>query len=421
MTNSLKFPGGKMINRLLIGLVIPLSTVVVQLAHAGGLWINEYGSPTMGRAGAGAEAGTGDASAAFHNPASMAQIKSKQLMVTGGVVSATSKFSVDSYGTLNGNNNGGDAGQDAAMASFFYVNPINDQWQVGLSFGGLTGAELDYGSGWTGRYQAKSVELVGIAVMPSVAYNISDKLSIGFGLPIMYTELELKVAVPRPEGSDGEAKIDGDDTVVGYHLSLWYELSEATQFGMFYQSNFDAEYDGNVKIKPADLKVASDTSLDFAAKARAGLTHQFTDEFSGHITLGWDDWSSLGNINISTSTGTSVDTPRHWEDTYHYAVGMSYQLTPVWILNAGYAYDTNPVSKEDRTADLPVDRQNRYAIGIEHKSPNSFDWGAHLVYADLGSSKIDAASVKGGPLTGFSGKYRDNEVIFASFSANWTF
>ena len=38
-------------------------------ANAGGLWITEYGQPTMGRAGAGEEAGNGNASDAFLNPA----------------------------------------------------------------------------------------------------------------------------------------------------------------------------------------------------------------------------------------------------------------------------------------------------------------------------------------------------------------
>ncbi|MBQ0721052.1 MAG: outer membrane protein transport protein [Gammaproteobacteria bacterium] len=406
--------------RILIPLAVSLAAISMQQAHAGGLWLNEFGAPAMGRAGAGAEAGTGDASAALYSPASMAQIKNTQLMVTGGLLSSSSKFSVESSGVLNGTGNGGDAGDDIPTGSMFYVKPINDQWQFGFSFAALAGAGLDYDNNWAGRYQATLVDLVAMVAMPSIAYSITDKLSVGFGLPIMYTELEMKLAVPRPSNSDGQAKIDGDDTLVGYHLSLWYEFSETTHFGMYYQSEFDAEYGGDAEITPSGLSVGSDLDLNLAAKAYAGLSHQFSDALTGHITLGWEDWSTMDNVNLSTQTGTSIDLPRNWDDTYHYAVGIEYRLAPEWILNAGYAYDTNPVDAQDRTADLPIDRQNRYALGIQHTSATSFDWGAQLVYADLGSAKINTQSIAGGPLTGYSGEYKDNEIIFLSFSANWT-
>lgn len=410
-----------MIKRILTGSMVSLFTLNVQLANAGGIWLNEFGAPAMGRAGAGAEAGTGDASAALYNPASMKQIKTEQLMVTGGLLSSTAKFSVESSGILNGSKNGGDAGDTLPTGSVFYVKPINEQWQFGFSFAALAGAGLDYEDNWAGRYQDTFVELVAMVAMPSIAYSVTDKLSLGFGLPIMYTELEMKLAVPRPLESDGRAKIDGDDTLVGYHLSLWYELSEATQFGVFYQSEFEAEYDGDTKVSPAGLTVGSDLGLNLSAKAYAGLSHQFSNKLTGHLTLGWEDWSAMDNVNLSTKTGTSVDLPRNWDDTYHYAIGIEYLLAPEWTLNVGYAYDTNPVDSADRTADLPIDRQNRYAVGIEHKSPASFDWGAQLVYADLGSAEIKASSVAGGPLTGFTGNYKDNEIIFLSFSANWEF
>ena len=405
---------------LLFSLAIPL-TAALQQANAGGLWLNEFGAPAMGRAGAGAEAGTGDASAALYNPASMKQIKTEQLMVTAGLLSSTNKFSVESSGVLNGAGNGGDAGGVAPTASLFYVRPLNEKWQFGFSLAGLAGASLDYSNGWAGRYQNTSIDLVAMVAMPSIAYSATDKLSLGFGLPIMYTELEMKLAIPRPAASDGRAKIDGDDTLVGYHLSMWYELSEATQFGMYYQSEFEATYSGHVKVTPAGAQVGQDLDLNFSAKAFAGLSHRFSNELTGHITLGWEDWSTMNEVNLSTQTGTSVGLPRNWDDTYHYAMGIEYELTPEWVLNAGYAYDTNPVDAKDRTADMPVDRQNRYTVGVERKSADSFDWGAHLVYADLGSAKINTAPVSGGPLTGYSGKYKDNQVVFLSFSANWVF
>ena len=48
--------------------LITLALLGANQALAGGLWITEYGQPTQGRAGAGEEAGNGDATDAFLEP-----------------------------------------------------------------------------------------------------------------------------------------------------------------------------------------------------------------------------------------------------------------------------------------------------------------------------------------------------------------
>lgn len=52
----------KTINVVLISALLPVTSM------AGGLWLNELGDPSQGRAGAGASAGTGDAANSVHNP-----------------------------------------------------------------------------------------------------------------------------------------------------------------------------------------------------------------------------------------------------------------------------------------------------------------------------------------------------------------
>ena len=50
-------------------------------------------------------------------------------------------------------------------------------------------------------------------------------------------------------------------------------------------------------------------------------------------------------------------------DTWHFSGGIHSRLSNLWLLQCGLAYDTSPVSSGDRTADMPADRQLRYAIG----------------------------------------------------------
>ena len=103
--------------------------------------------------------------------------------------------------------------------------------------------------------------------------------------------------------------------------------------------------------------------------------------------------------------------PKNWDDTYKYAVGAEYDLNRRWTLSGGLAYDTSPVDAGDRTADMPIDRQIRYAVGVQHTRPSGLKLGAEFTYADYGSAKIRA--------DGFSGDYKSNEILFFAVNASW--
>lgn len=228
----------------------------------------------------------------------------------------------------------------------------------------------------------------------------------------------MKLAVPRGPGiDDGRAKLDGDDVVVALNLSASYEYDEYTRIGVMYNSEFEAEYGGDIS-RSGGIKTSADTELNFAAKVRVSLSHDITDSTTGHMSWGWEDWSTMSDVVISTeNAGASL--PRNWEDTYHYAVGVTHTLSDAWRVNAGVAYDTNPVDKTDRTADLPIDRQIRYAFGVEHTPSQGPSIAGSLVYADYGSSAIESDGLGGGDFTGFSGDYSDNDIFIFSISASW--
>ena len=56
------------------GLLLTLLMLFPAAVWAGGLWLSEFGSPSMGTAGSGSAALANDASTALHNPAGMARI-----------------------------------------------------------------------------------------------------------------------------------------------------------------------------------------------------------------------------------------------------------------------------------------------------------------------------------------------------------
>lgn len=73
------------------------------------------------------------------------------------------------------------------------------------------------------------------------------------------------------------------------------------------------------------------------------------------------------------------------------------------MLHAGASYDSSPVSDWDRTPDLPIDRQWRFAAGVTRELNPYVAVGLSCSYVDLGDGRINKSL---GPLAGrLSGQY----------------
>ena len=388
-------------------------------ALAGGLWITEFGQPTQGRAGAGEVAGNGDATDAFFNPAAMSRLEKSEILVSVGVIAPTVEFDVERSRRANGEGDGGDAADPAPGGSAFYAHPVNDKLSLGLSALALTGSVLDYDDDWVGRYQVQDVSILVIGALPSIGFQATDKLSLGFSVPVMYSSLDMDIAVPNAmepiQGRDGKINLDGDDVQVAATLTFLYEFTENTRLGAHATSKFDFEYDGDISAELLG-QVGVETNLTMASIARVSLSHDLNEQWSLHTTWGWDNWSEMKDVFISTNTGGAT-LPRNWEDTYHYAVGADYRLNTKWTLRAGVAYDTDPAEAEFRTADMPLDEQYRYALGLDYHRDSGMKISGSVVYADYGDGEID--SQKAPPLFGLQGDYKTNDLFFANVSFNW--
>tara|TARA_R110002072_G_scaffold290725_1_gene458479 strand:- start:2731 stop:3939 length:1209 start_codon:yes stop_codon:yes gene_type:complete len=398
--------------KILPGGMITLALLGGNHAVAGGLWLNEYGDFSGGRASAGATAGTDEAATIIHNPASATRIKGDQLFGAASALITRVKFDVkESRPLLVGDGNGGQAGQVTPGASMAYVFDNGwDKWSTGISLAGLAGAGLNYNDDWVGRYQATEVNLLVMAMGGTVAYQVTDRLSIGVTPQIFYSTLTQKLRIPFV---GARAKLDGDDTGFGGAVGAMYDFNTGTRVGISWQSSFDIKFDGKLKIDGNidGVQVSTDTQLTMAQNVRLALHHDVDDRLGLDFTVGWDNWDELDNIFVSVKGVGGVPIVTDWKDTYHYAAGFQYKLNDDWDITAGIAYDTNVVSANERVPELPVDEQIRYNAGARYHLSNTLIVGGYVNYTDLGSAKIDKLL--------WSGKYSSNEMYQLSLYANW--
>ena len=128
---------------------------------AGGLYLNEFGTPAMGTSGAGEQALANDASTAFHNAAGMTRLEGEEVMVTGGLLYADLEFDPDPNTPIPGGN-GGSAGGPGPILGAFYSRSLSDDWKFGLSVISISAAIIgtsSYRREIPGTYKIRGIRI----------------------------------------------------------------------------------------------------------------------------------------------------------------------------------------------------------------------------------------------------------------------
>jgi long-chain fatty acid transport protein len=91
------------------------------------------------------------------------------------------------------------------------------------------------------------------------------------------------------------------------------------------------------------------------------------------------------------------------------------------LLSVGVAYDESPVNSEDRTPDMPLDRQWRYATGLQYDVNEDLTIGAAYTFLDAGKASISQSEADN-PLRGeLSGDYSSNYIQFFNVNVVYRF
>ena len=384
-------------------------------ATAGGLYINEFVTPSMGTAGAGQEAFADDASTnfAFHNPAGMTRIEGHQLSGGIGALFGKTEFDPDSSTPFSGGD-GGDQANWAPILGSHGVVSVTEDLKVGMSLFSVAGASLDPDDDWAGRYQLQEINLLTLSANPNIAYRATDWLSVAAGAIIMYADIDYKLAAPP--GGVGQVEIDGDDFAFGFNAGLLFEIDEGTRIGVTYVSKVEPKFSGDLDVDlngGPGFSFASDLEFTFPQTVRVGAYHEINEQWAVLASAGWEDWSEFDELTVSTAAG-GASIPTDWRDTYFVGAGVHYRPTEDWLLQAGLRYDSSPVSSSDRTADLPLDRQIRVAVGAQHELSEALTFGGAIEYIDLGDAEISNSSV-------LVGDYDKNRIFVVGVNFNYKF
>jgi long-chain fatty acid transport protein len=401
-----------------------------QQAWAGGIMLYEVGTDNAGLANAGAAARAQGPSTIASNPAGMSYLPGTQ--ITGGLQVLYGDVTFDRDGGTNVPGSGsGNALDPIPGASFFISHELDQNWSVGFGSYGDFGLALNYDNDWSGRYFAQNSSLLGLSLVPSVAYRINDQWSVGLGVKAMFGMLQAQTAIDRsPFGftnrTDGQYKYKDNAWGYGANVGVIYAPQPGTRIGLTYTSKVDLDFEDRLDVKGdgrlLDRIDNTNTELDTSVPQTLTLSlfQQLDRQWALLASANWQDWSEFGDIGVQVDTDAfgaqsrSVDAG--FKDTWHLSFGAQYQATEQLLWNVGMAYDSSAESDSKRSVILPMNESWRIATGATYALDKDTDVNVSWSLIWLGDMPVEQTKSTSG--NQISGSF-DNAWIQA-LSANMT-
>jgi len=421
-----------------------ISAFLASPALAGGLIAYEVGTKDVGLASAGYSARAQDASTAFTNPAGMTRLEGTQVLAAGQLLWANTKYSIDSgtspeLGTGDGGYLTGSDGWFVGGGAFVSYS-ATDKLSLGFALTGNFGAPLSYDDDWVGRYYVQDTTLIGISLIPSIAYQTTDNVSVSFGVTAMNGYYDNQIAINNVNPAFGDGQLKFDDSVWGYgvNLGLLWDWTEDTRFGLTWNSQIDLDFKaglewsglapgietvlGNAGLLNNSLKVG----IKVPQQVMASTFTQVNDKWAILGSLGWQEWSKFGLLQLGLDDSTNpsgVATDLNFKDTYHAALGAQYQLDNPWQLNFGVAYDS-AFQSGNVSPLLAANAAWRFGFGAERPLGEKSVWGLATEYMYGGNLDVNTQSavpVAAGGRGNLVGSYDNISTLFFSIYGNWQF
>jgi long-chain fatty acid transport protein len=425
--------------------VVFCMTLTVSSAQAAGLYLYENGTPDLGLAAAGRAALAQDASTVMGNPAGMTRLEHSQITSSVYTIIPSAQFDRGPGTTISGGK-GFNAGAPIPSlssvsvpfpaGSLFYVYNLSSDFKLGVGAVSAYGGGMNYGKEWAGRYTVQKLQLLSATLNPGFAYRINEWLSVGAGFSVNYALLSQTTAVNNlaERLPDGRMKFKADDWGFGGNAGVLFEPNARMRFGLTYRSQVDMSYTDRIRF--TDLGpglrrilerggvVGGETTLEQTnpQTVMASWYYALTDNSAVMGNFGWQNWEQYSDLGISVDSETTtrnIQANQHFHDTWHQAIGAQTRFAQSWVLSAGFAHDSAPVSKFHRTPTAPFDEQFRFGAGLQYDVNERVTVGAAYEFVDLGSAEIKNLRRRAGTLQGDYSN--DNYVHFVALNMIWKF
>ena len=319
--------------------------------------------------------------AVYYNPAGLTQIKKP--MVSAGLEIMNPSLKVYDYKAKDGsmkhkevqpyNKTLTDTSPSLLIPSAGFAIPLNDKFTFGFATYVPYGLHIKWDSNNlnnAGAYNSFESYYMRVVATPTIAYKISDKLSVGFGISIgrSYSGSQRRIYAPGTPLNNKIIKGTFMDAVnYSYNIGIMYKPIKKITLGLTYRSKTSTNFSGTVKVIGVQ-SVGATTSIDHPDQIQGGIRFTPTDKISLEADVLWTRWDLVDQYTLHFNTpllGKTKETfDRNWKNTTQYKFGAEWKASKLLTLRAGYYYDPSPIPTETFDLLWPDGNKSTYCGGL---------------------------------------------------------
>lgn len=273
---------------------------------------------------------------------------------------------------------------------------ITPQIAFGLSVSAPYSFTTNYDSTSWVRYTADKTHLQTVDIQPSLAFAPTPEISVGVGLNAEHVKASLSNFLPNlsPLLPDGHQTLKGDGWDWGWTVGAQFHAGSAVTVGLSYKSSVKHKLDGEVITAGLAGPIASQngtipTSATFRTpwQAMIGIRAKVTPALTLNAEINRFGWNKFDDINLGAPLNVAI--PENYGNTWSYAGGFDYAVSPGVTLRAGIQRDESPTRNGQRDARVPDSDRWNFAGGASFDVTKGVGIDAAVNYIKFKDASID--------------------------------
>jgi len=218
-------------------------------------------------------------------------------------------------------------------------------------------------------------QLQTLNINPTVAFKLSDDVSVGLGIDIMRAEIKEHMLYPWGGDPNGDLRIDGSGYGYGANAGLTWDLTPNQRLSLTFRSPMVVDLDGSTTLNPvfSGFTPRSDfsTKIPFPAVAAIGYRIGLTDTVHVEMDAEWIGSSTLKQFNLDLGNNSALlpysTLPQNWHNNYTVGMGADWQFAQEWTLRGGWLYLASPVPDSTFAPNMVDADQAVLSTGLQYK------------------------------------------------------
>lgn len=406
-----------------------LSMLPMTYVAAEGYQVNAQSTKQSGMGHVGVAMKLGAESMHF-NPAGLGFLN-KNVDLSAGVsgVFATAEYSKDTYKHKSDN--------DPSTPMYLYAGfKIYDFLAAGVSVNNPYGSAMNWGENWKGAHLVQDIALKSFSIQPTVSWKITDRLSIGAGMMIMFGDFSLSRALLpvgfteqfrpfvglKPELGAvldkykdipvASATLSGDAAVkLGYNVGAMFDVTDKITVGISYRSKVGMQvneghavmnYANETEVKglvalansmlPAEKQIVIPeldkgtftAELPLPSNLNVGVSYKPSERWlvSGEVQfVGWGAYKEL-NVQFSQEVlgGYNIKAEKSYKNTRIYRLGGQFAATKRLDIRLGTYFDESPVKDDFLNPETPSMNKLGLTTGLSFRPMDNFSIDLAFAY-----------------------------------------